>query len=118
MISMGVIGGGGISNTHARAATEVEGVRVAAFYGTNREKVEQLGRTFGAKAYDDFKLFLDHKPMDAVIIGTPSGLHAQEGIECARHGLHVLVEKPIDITTAKSDALIKECELHKVKLAV
>jgi len=118
MINVGIIGGGGISNTHARAASEVEGVQVTAFYGANRQKVEQLRVTFGGKAYGDFELFLDHKPMDAVIIGSPSGLHAQEGIESAKRGLHVLVEKPLDVTTEKSDAMIKECDLHNVKLAV
>jgi predicted dehydrogenase len=56
--------------------------------------------------------------MDAVIIGSPSGLHAEEGIACAEHGLHVLVEKPIDVTTSKADAFIGACERMNVKLGV
>src|SRR5947208_14658776 len=44
--------------------------------------------------------------MDIVAIGSPSGLHAEQGIAAARSGRHVLVEKPIDVTTAKADALI------------
>ena len=51
--------------------------------------------------------------MDAVIIGSPSGLHAKEGIACAEHGLHVLVEKPIDVTIKKADAFISACDTNE-----
>src|SRR5947208_615718 len=56
--------------------------------------------------------------MDLVIIGSPSALHAEQGIAAARRGLHVLTEKPVDVTTAQADALIEECEKAKVKLGV
>ena len=56
--------------------------------------------------------------MDAVIIGSPSALHAEQGIAAAEHGLHVLVEKPIDVTVERADALIAACERAQVKLAV
>ena len=38
MTQIGIIGGGNISETHARAAREIEGVKIAAIYGHNREK--------------------------------------------------------------------------------
>ncbi|HEY5446661.1 MAG TPA: Gfo/Idh/MocA family oxidoreductase, partial [Pyrinomonadaceae bacterium] len=106
MFNFGIIGGGGISDTHARAASEIDGVGVSAFFGGNKEKVERLASKYGGMPYDNLDAFLSHKPMDAVIIGSPSGLHSQEGIECARRGLHVLVEKPIDVTIEKADSLI------------
>lgn len=118
MIYFGIIGGGGISDTHARALKETQGVEVSAFLGANPEKVQLLARKYGGTPYSDIESFLKHEPLDAVIIGSPSGLHASEGTQCARRGLHVLVEKPIDITVAKASALIEECERMKVKLAV
>jgi UDP-N-acetyl-2-amino-2-deoxyglucuronate dehydrogenase len=118
MVHVGIIGGGGISDTHARAAAEVEGVEISAFFGANNDKIAQLSKAYGGVAYGDFDSFLSHKPMDAVMIGSPSGLHAQEGIACARRGLHVLVEKPIDITVAKANALVSECDRMAVKLGV
>ena len=118
MLNFGIIGGGGISETHARAASDIEGVNIVAFGGANREKVDALAAKFGGKAYSDLNTFLTHEAMDAVIIGSPSGLHAQEGIQCARRGLHILVEKPIDVTVEKADALISECDRANVKLAV
>ena len=118
MFHIGIIGGGGISDTHARAATEIDNVATSAFVGANKDKVELLSKKYGGAAYVDFESFLNHKPLDAVMIGSPSGLHAQQGIECARRGIHVLVEKPIDVTVNKADALIAECDRMNVKLGV
>ena len=118
MTHIGIIGGGGISETHARAAREIDGVEIAAIFGRNREKIDRLSDLYGGKAYQDFQAFLQHQPMSMVLIGSPSGLHAEQGIASARHGLHVLVEKPIDITTARADLMIAECELAQVKLGI
>jgi UDP-N-acetyl-2-amino-2-deoxyglucuronate dehydrogenase len=41
-----------------------------------------------------------------VMIGSPSGCHASQGIAAAQRGLHVLTEKPIDVSTKRADALI------------
>jgi predicted dehydrogenase len=118
MIHIGIIGGGNISDTHARAAQEIEGVEIAAIYGRNREKTARLAQTHGGTVYDDLQAFLKHQPMQIVLLGSPSGLHAEQGIAAARRGLHVLTEKPIDITTERADALIAECERARVKLGV
>jgi UDP-N-acetyl-2-amino-2-deoxyglucuronate dehydrogenase len=118
MKHIGIIGGGGISATHARAVREIVGVELAAFYGDNYEKSAQLSQRYGGAVYRGFAEFLDHKPMDFVIIGSPSALHAEQGMGAARRGLHVLTEKPIDVTTAQADALINECERAQVKLGV
>lgn len=118
MKHIGIIGGGGISETHARAARDIDGVKIAAFYGDNLEKTTQLSQRYGGVVYRDFDSFLSHRPMDLVIIGSPSALHAEQGIAAARRGLHVLTEKPIDVTTAQADALIAECERAQVKLGV
>jgi UDP-N-acetyl-2-amino-2-deoxyglucuronate dehydrogenase len=117
-IHIGLIGGGNITETHARAACAVSGVEIGAIYGTHPEKVANLCRDYGGTPFDDIEKFLEHRPMDLVIIGSPSGLHAEHGINAARHGLHVLTEKPIDISTARADSLIAETEKAGVKLGV
>jgi predicted dehydrogenase len=61
---------------------------------------------------------LTHRPLDAVLIGTPSGAHAECAIAAARQGLHVLVEKPLDVTTARIDALLDECARANVTVGV
>src|SRR5437588_610525 len=115
---VGLIGGGNISDTHARAARAISRVEIAAVYGTNFEKVRRLCRDHGGTPFEDFSAFLTHRPMDLVIIGSPSGLHASQGIAAANQGLHVLTEKPIDISTERSDALIGAARRAGVKLGV
>jgi len=115
---IGLIGSGNITETHARAARAIPDVKISAVYGTNPQNVTRLATEHQATPYNNFEAFLSHKPLDAVILGTPSGLHAQQGIAAAQHGLHVLTEKPIDITTKNADALIAAAEKSKVKLAV
>src|SRR5713101_3713404 len=115
---IGLIGGGNITETHARAARAIRSVELSAVHGTNAEKIARLCREHGGTPYQDFDAFLKHRPMDLVIIGSPSGLHATQGIAAARHGLHVLTEKPIEISTARADALIEAAKQSKVQLGV
>ena len=117
-MKIGILGGGNISGTHARAAAAIPGVEVVAFHGSNRERTAALAEPFKARVYNTLDEFLAHRPMDMVAIGTPSGLHAEGGIAAARRGLHVLVEKPIEVTTAKADALIEACDAAGVKLGI
>jgi UDP-N-acetyl-2-amino-2-deoxyglucuronate dehydrogenase len=118
MIQVGILGGGNISETHARAVQQTEGAEITAVYGQNHEKAARLGRLYGGRVYESLQSFLDHRPMDMVVIGSPSGLHAEQGIAAARQGLHVLVEKPLDVNLDRADSLIAECEQAGVKLGV
>ena len=117
-IHIGLIGGGNITETHACAARAIAGTEISAIYGINAEKVNRLCRDHGGTPCLDLEAFLKHRPMDFVIIGSPSGLHAEHGIAAARCGLHVLTEKPIEISTARADALIEAAERARVKLGV
>ena len=118
MINIGLIGAGNISDTHARAATAIPGVTVAAVHAPTLEHAQRLAARHGAVAYDTLESLLSHRPLDIVAIGSPSGLHAEQGIAAAKHGLHVLIEKPIDVTTARTDALIAEAERAGVTIGV
>src|SRR6202521_3870547 len=115
---IGLIGGGNITDTHARAARAIPGVEISAIHGTNAEKIAVLCREYGGTPYQDFDSFLKHRPMDLVVIGSPSGLHATQGIAAARQGLHVLTEKPIEISTARADTLIETAKQSNVHLGV
>jgi UDP-N-acetyl-2-amino-2-deoxyglucuronate dehydrogenase len=115
---IGLIGGGNISETHARAARAIPDVEIAAIFGTNSGKVDRLCREYGGKPFRNFDEFLAHRPMELVAIGSPSGLHAEQGIAAARHGLHVLTEKPIDTKVERADALIAEAQKTQVQLGV
>src|SRR5260370_22727365 len=115
-IHAGLIGAGNISDSQARAVRAIPGAEVVAVYGANAQRVDRLCREHGGAAYHDFQAFLAHRPMEMVVIGSPSGVHAEQGIAAARQGLHVLTEKPIDTSVERSDALISACEQAEVKV--
>jgi UDP-N-acetyl-2-amino-2-deoxyglucuronate dehydrogenase len=118
MTHIGILGGGGISDTHARAALAIPQVRIAAVCGGNAAKVQELARKYDATAYGDIAAFLKHRPMDVVAIGSPSGLHGEQAEAVAAAGLHVLIEKPLEITVLRADAIIHAVERAGVKLSV
>jgi UDP-N-acetyl-2-amino-2-deoxyglucuronate dehydrogenase len=117
-VRIGLVGCGNISDTHARAAREVGDVELVAYWGRDPAKASAMAQRYGGKAYQEPDAFLAHRPMDVVVVGTPSGLHAEHAQAAARQGLHVLVEKPLDITTARIDGLTAECDRAGVKLGV
>src|SRR5687767_7937766 len=118
MTHIGILGAGNISQTHARAAQAIPGVKVTAVLGRTLEKATKFAGEYGAAAYDDLDRFLAHKPMDFVAIGSPSGVHAEQAIAAVHRGLHVLVEKPVDITTERIDKLIAAADRARVKVGV
>jgi UDP-N-acetyl-2-amino-2-deoxyglucuronate dehydrogenase len=116
-LQAGFVGCGNITDTHARAAHDA-GVGIAAFHGHDQAKAEALAARFGGRAFSRYEDFLAHRPMDMVVIGSPSALHADQGIAAAQESLHVLVEKPIDVTLAKGRELVAAAERAGVRLAV
>ena len=106
-MNVGLVGAGNISDTHARAALAA-GLQIAGVYGDNHGKARQLAERYGAAAFSTLDALLAHPSLEVVIIGSPSGCHAQQAIAAARSGRHVLVEKPLDISTARIDRLLKE----------
>jgi UDP-N-acetyl-2-amino-2-deoxyglucuronate dehydrogenase len=117
-IHVGLIGAGNISETHARAASAIPGVAIAGVYAPTLAHAQRLAAQYGGAAYDTLASLLEHRPLHLVAIGSPSGLHAEHGIAAATRGIHVLVEKPIDVTAARADALIDEAARAGVRLGV
>jgi predicted dehydrogenase len=62
--------------------------------------------------------FLARKDIDAVAVLTPSGMHSEHVIACARAGKHVIVEKPMALRLQDADEMIRACDEAGVKLFV
>jgi predicted dehydrogenase len=117
-LRVGFVGGGGITETHALATRDCPDLEIAAFCGTNPEKTAALVAEHGGEAFGQIEDMLDRASLDLVVIGSPSGLHAEQGLAAIARGVHVLVEKPIDVTTERADALIAAAEAANVRLGV
>lgn len=118
-LKFGLIGCGRIAPKHAEAIIKNGKAELLCVCDILEERALEFKHRYGAEAhYTDYRSMLEHPGLDAVNICTPSGLHAEMGIAAARACKHVIVEKPMAMSLADADALIKTCEDNKVKLAV
>jgi hypothetical protein len=107
-VRVGVLGGGLIAQTiHLptllRLADRFELVAVADPSATVREALS--GRHRGLRAHADWRELIASEGLDAVVVGTPNGTHAEIVLAALDAGLHVLVEKPLCIDVADADAI-------------
>jgi len=72
----------------------------------------------GAKGYSDLESMLKAGGFDAVILATPSGIHARQGIQVARAGFHVVSEKPMATRWEDGKDFVKACDEAAVMLFV
>lgn len=118
-IRIAVVGCGRISKNHfgsiEQHATDFELVSVcdvdpaALAEHTQRHKVS---------AYRDMGEMLSKEQIDLVALCTPSGLHPAQAVLAAKHGVHVLTEKPMGTRLADGVAMVKACDQAGVRLFV
>lgn len=72
----------------------------------------------GIQKYIDYKDMLNNEEIDIITITTESGYHAQHTIDCLNSGKHVIVEKPMALSTEDADHMIYTAKKNNLKLAV
>jgi len=117
-LNFGIIGCGVIAPTHAAAIQATAGAQLVGVYDPDSEKARTLAERYDVPHFSHLAQFLELPSLDAVNICVPSGHHATVGIQAARAGKHVLVEKPLDVSLQAADALIDACASAGVKLGV
>lgn len=105
----GIVGCGMIATFHARAIKDAGGELVACFDHVP-QAAERISKDFGCTAYTSLSDFLAAPGLQIVTIGTPSGAHDVPAIAAAQAGKHIIVEKPLEVTLAKCDAVIKAAD--------
>jgi nucleoside-diphosphate-sugar epimerase/predicted dehydrogenase len=115
---VGVIGGGAAAEgIHLPALARTSGVEVTAIVDPVDARTAHLTRSFGIGAgFSDYRDAIPH--MDAAILGIPHQFHAPVAIDLLNAGIHVLVEKPMALTTAECDAMIDASDRAGAVLAV
>ncbi|MEY3774751.1 MAG: 1,5-anhydro-D-fructose reductase [Verrucomicrobiota bacterium] len=103
-----ILGTGMIAGFHARAIRDISGARLVGFWGRREEKVRALAQEHGAPvATTDLEALVRRPDVQVVCITTPSGAHLEPALAAIRAGKHVVVEKPLEITVGRTDALLQ-----------
>jgi predicted dehydrogenase len=101
VITLAIIGTGGMARTHAKRFARVRGVRLAACCDIDAAKAAAFAAEFGIPAvYTDHRAMCAAEKLDAVSIVTPDAAHAPCAIDAAKRGLHILCEKPLATSVA------------------
>lgn len=118
-LNFALIGCGRIAHRHADALTKNDQSRLVCTCDVIAERAREFREKYEAQSCcSDYHQVLERHDVDVVNICTPSGLHAQIGVEAAQAGKHVIIEKPIALSLHDADALIRACEENRVVLAV
>ncbi|MCA9136391.1 MAG: Gfo/Idh/MocA family oxidoreductase [Planctomycetales bacterium] len=117
-IGIGIVGCGMIANFHARAIADAEGAHLVGACSRSKEEYEPFAAQHGCKGFESLEAMLADDSIQAVSICTPSGLHMDPAVAAAKAGKHVIVEKPLEITVERCDAIINACEEAGVRLTV
>lgn len=107
-LRVGIVGIGNIGTAHAHniASNRVNGMQLCALCDINHAKKDILEKDFpNTPFFTEYKKMFESGLIDAVIISTPHKLHADISEEALLSGLHVLVEKPVDITVSKAERI-------------
>jgi predicted dehydrogenase len=116
-IGIGIVGAGMISNFHAKAIAGTNEGKLVGCFDRNFERAEAFAEANGCQAFETLEAMLADENVQAVAICTPSGAHLEPAVAAAKAGKHVMVEKPLEVTTEKCDEIIAACDASGVKLA-
>lgn len=92
---------------------------IAALVSGDPEKLKALGKRYGVKhlyRYDQFPALLASGEIDALYLATPNWRHAEFAVPALEAGVHVLSEKPLDISSARAREIIAAAAKGKAKL--
>lgn len=106
-LGFALVGPGAIAGMHARALAEIPEARLLAVQGRDYTRAAAFAAAHGVPfATDNLDALLARPDVEAVCITTPSGAHLAPALAVVRAGKPVVIEKPLEISTARVDELL------------
>ena len=117
--NVGVIGAGAVSEIHMAAYKSLRNVKVIAICDIIEEKARSLAKKWGIeRIFTRYEDLFQIDDLDVVDICTPTSTHASIACDAASNKHNILLEKPMALSVAQCDAIIREVRKYKVNLCV
>jgi 2-hydroxy-4-carboxymuconate semialdehyde hemiacetal dehydrogenase len=119
-VRIGVAGANGaFGSKHLDALSQIDNAEIVAAMATALEKANGVADKYSIpNRFDNYDDMLGMADLDAVILATPTQIHAEQGIKAMAAGKHVLIEIPMADTLADSEALVaKQKETGLIAMA-
>ena len=114
-----VIGAGNWGERHAYAYHHLPQVRLVAVCDTDRSKAQNLADKYGAtKVYEQLEDLLNDPKVEIVSIAVPDHMHTEVAVACASRKRHLLIEKPLALSSEECTEIIEAAEQSSVHLMV
>ena len=113
---LAIVGVGAIATMHAKAIADLSNATLVAGSCRGEDKGRAFAKTHNCNWYASYQEMLEKEKPDAITICTPSGAHLEPLEAAAKLGIHVLCEKPLEITTARVEKMIETAAKHGVTL--
>src|SRR5207237_2203120 len=110
-MKVALIGLGMAVTPHAKSLLDLKHRALVAYaYSPSAERRAKFAERFAFPLADRLETILDDRSVDAVLILTPPNTHLELVERCAKAGKHILLEKPLEITTARAERLVAACK--------
>ncbi len=114
-----VVGLGMAVTPHAKGLIDLaDRVEVVHAFSPSAARRLAFAETFPFPLCDRLETILEDRSVEAVAVFTPANTHRDIGLACARAGKHVLMEKPLDVSTARAVELVEGCRAAGVTMGV
>lgn len=114
----GIWGCGLISAFHADAINQMDDAVIVGAFDLNTSYLKKFCEKYNTEAFSNEEDFITSQNIDAVCICLPSGLHYAAAMQCIRHKKHVVIEKPIALTSQQAHDIVKAAEEYGVFVSV
>ncbi|CAN7748774.1 Gfo/Idh/MocA family protein [Paenibacillus sp. LjRoot56] len=114
----GLIGCGSIANVHLEAISGIDQARIVSVASRTEQRARETSERYACAWTTDYYEILANREIDIVCITTGSGSHGRIAMEALHAGKHVLVEKPIAMSTDEASAMINLAEEKQLTLSV
>lgn len=116
---LGVVGAGMAAKPHALALNALKDrVDVRGVWRRNRDELNQFCTEYGFPAAESYQALLADPAVDAILVLTPPNAREEIVAAAAKAGKHVLMEKPVERSTAAAERIVAACEGAGVTLGI
>ncbi|HEU4600407.1 MAG TPA: Gfo/Idh/MocA family oxidoreductase [Steroidobacteraceae bacterium] len=107
-VRVALAGAGAFGVKHLEALQKIDGVQVVSLIGRELAKTREVAQKFSiGHVTTQLEESLARSDVDAVILCTPTQMHAQQGMACMRAGKHVQIEIPLSDSWADAQAVAR-----------
>jgi len=107
-MKVGLAGQGAFGIKHLEAIQKIPGIEVITLTGGNQEATREVAEKFGIPHFTgDLAESLKAPGLDAMLLATPTQMHASQAIQCMRAGKHVMIEIPMADNLKDSEDVVK-----------